>query len=55
MQRYFTAPGPEGMGTAIHDSVLNRFVGDGKGGVLLCNTTYDALEIIDVLVQRVGA
>jgi hypothetical protein len=44
-----------GDGVAIHDSVTNRFIGNGKGEVLCVTTFGEALDVIDIMVQRVGA
>lgn len=38
----------------IFDTKLRRLVGDGKGKALVLDSQDEAMEIIDVMVQRVG-
>ncbi len=42
-------------GLAIHDSVLNQFIGNGKGDVLVLPTLGQAVKVIEHLRERVGA
>ncbi len=51
--RYDTVP--YGDGVAIHDSVLNQFIMDGKGNVLSRPTLGQAIKVIADLRERVGA
>jgi len=39
----------------IFDTKLFRLVGDGKGKALVLDSQDEAMEIIDIMVQRVGA
>lgn len=39
----------------IFDTKLFRLVGDGKGKALVLDSQDEAMGIIDIMVQRVGA
>jgi hypothetical protein len=51
--RYDTVPYSDGL--AIHDSVLNQFIKDGKENVLVLPTLGQAVKVISDLRERVGA
>lgn len=39
----------------IFDTKLFRLVGNGKGKALVLDSQDEAMEIVDIMVQRVGA
>lgn len=39
----------------IFDTKLFRLVGNGKGKALVLDSQDEAMEVIDIMVQRVGA
>lgn len=55
MHRYHVGFGKGVNGWVIWDHKLGRFIGDGKGNVLTLSYRDQALDVIDILVERVGA
>lgn len=55
MQRYSVKERVMNKGWVIWDSVLNKFLGDGKGEMLQVDSHVQAQSIVDIMVQRVGA
>lgn len=39
----------------IFDTKLFRLVGDGKGKALVLDSQDEAMDIIDIMVERIGA
>jgi hypothetical protein len=55
MQRYAIGFEEDSNEFTIYDSVLRRLIGNGKGKALVLDSQDEALSIINIMSQRVGA
>ena len=55
MARYSIKQRIADKGWVIWDSTLNLFLGDGKGNVAQFETHVRAQDVVDIMVERVGA
>jgi hypothetical protein len=55
MQRFHIGFEEDSDEFTIYDAKLHRLVGDGKGKALVLDSQDEAMEVIDIMVQRVGA